>query len=68
MRCSPQPPTIIEEEFTATVDNLSTIIEPLLIVFVGLMIGVMLVAMYLPIFSAGETIKLTPRQTARHTK
>ena len=46
-----------EEEFTTVVDGLSTIIEPLMIVFVGLMIGVMEVALYLPIFSAGDAIK-----------
>ena len=46
-----------EEEFTTFVDGLSTIIEPLMIVFVGLMIGVMVVALYLPIFSAGDAIK-----------
>jgi type IV pilus assembly protein PilC len=45
-----------EEEFTTVVDGLSTIIEPLMIVFVGLMIGVMVVALYLPIFSAGDAI------------
>jgi len=43
-----------EEEFTTVVDGLSTIIEPLMIVFVGLMIGIMVVALYLPIFSAGD--------------
>jgi len=46
-----------EEEFTTVVDGLSTIIEPLMIVFVGLMIGVMVVALYLPIFSAGDAIR-----------
>ncbi|MDB3891923.1 type II secretion system F family protein [Alphaproteobacteria bacterium] len=46
-----------EEEFTAVVDGLSTIIEPLMIVFVGAMIGVMVVALYLPIFSAGDAIR-----------
>ena len=46
-----------EEEFTTVVDGLSTIIEPLMIVFVGLMIGVMVVELYLPIFSAGDAIK-----------
>ena len=46
-----------EEEFTAVVDGLSTIIEPLMIVFVGLMIGLMVVALYLPIFSAGDAIR-----------
>lgn len=46
-----------EEEFTTLVDGLSTIIEPLMIVFVGIMIGVMVVALYLPIFSAGDAIR-----------
>ena len=46
-----------EEEFTDVFDSLSTIIGPLMIVFVELMMGVMLVALYLLIFSAGETIK-----------
>jgi len=46
-----------EEEFTTLVDGLSTIIEPLMIVFVGAMIGVMVVALYLPIFSAGDAIR-----------
>ena len=47
---------IYEKEFTTLVDGLSTIIEPLMIVFVGAMIGVMVVALYLPIFSAGNAI------------
>ena len=45
-----------EEEFTTVVDGLSTIIEPLMIVLVGAMIGIMVVALYLPIFSAGDAI------------
>ena len=48
---------IYEGEFTTLVDGLSTIIEPLVIVFVGAMIGVMVVALYLPIFSAGDAIR-----------
>ena len=43
-----------EEEFDAIVSGLSTIIEPLMIVFVGIMVGAMVVALYLPIFSAGD--------------
>ena len=46
-----------EEEFTTVVHGLSTIIEPLMIVFVGAMIGIMVVALYLPIFSAGDAIR-----------
>ena len=45
-----------EEEFQAVVDGLSTVIEPIMIVFVGAMIGAMVVALYLPIFSAGDAI------------
>jgi len=48
---------IYEGEFTTLVDGLSTIIEPLMIVFVGAMIGVMVAALYLPIFSAGDAIR-----------
>ena len=48
---------IYEGEVTTLVDGLSTIIEPLVIVFVGAMIGVMVVALYLPIFSAGDAIR-----------
>ena len=43
-----------EEEFDAVVEGLSTIIEPVMIVFVGGMVGAMVVALYLPIFSAGD--------------
>jgi len=48
---------IYEGEFTTLVDGLSTIIEPLVIVFVGAIIGVTVVAFYLPIFSAGDAIR-----------
>ena len=43
-----------EEEFDALVEGLSTVIEPVMIVFVGGLIGAMVVALYLPIFSAGD--------------
>ena len=46
-----------EEEFTAVVDGLSTIIKPLTIVLVGAMIGIIVVVLYLPIFSAGDAIR-----------
>jgi type IV pilus assembly protein PilC len=45
-----------QEEFESTVEGLTTLIEPLMIVFVGTMIGAMVVALYLPIFSAGDAI------------
>jgi len=43
-----------QEEFETVVSGLTTIIEPIMIVFVGGMIGLMVVALYLPIFSAGD--------------
>lgn len=45
-----------QEEFEATVEGLTAVIEPLMIVFVGAMIGAMVVALYLPIFSSGDAI------------
>ena len=46
-----------EEEFTTVVDGSPTIIEPLMIVLVRAMIGIMVVALHLPIFSAGDAIR-----------
>ncbi len=39
-----------EEEVEATVDALTSMIEPLLMVFMGLVVGGMIVALYMPIF------------------
>jgi type IV pilus assembly protein PilC len=36
---------------------LSSLIEPLMIVFLGALIGVLLVAMYMPIFMLGKAMK-----------
>ena len=46
-----------EEEVDRTVDGLTSLIEPLMIVFIGGIIGVIIVAMYLPIFKIGELIR-----------
>ncbi len=46
-----------EEEIDNTVKNLTTMIEPLIIIFLGGIIGFLVVSMYLPIFKIGETIK-----------
>jgi len=46
-----------DKKSTTVVDGLSTIIEPLMIVFVGLMIGVEVVALPLLIFCAGYAIR-----------
>ncbi|MCE7604938.1 type II secretion system F family protein [Vibrio fluvialis] len=43
--------TIYEFEVDNTVDNLGKILEPLIIVFLGIVVGGLVVAMYLPIFN-----------------
>ena len=45
-----------EEEFDQAVDNMSSLIEPIMIVFMGLMIGGLMIAMYSPIFNVGSII------------
>jgi type IV pilus assembly protein PilC len=45
------------EEVDATVDALTAIIEPIMIVMLGILVGGMLVAMYLPIFSVIGSIQ-----------
>jgi type IV pilus assembly protein PilC len=42
---------IYEFEVDNTVDNLSKILEPLIIVFLGVVVGGLVTAMYLPIFN-----------------
>ncbi|MEF1231012.1 type II secretion system F family protein, partial [Vibrio fortis] len=43
--------TIYEFEVDDTVDNLGKILEPVIIVFLGSVVGGLVVAMYLPIFN-----------------
>ena len=45
-----------EEEFDSAVDNMSSLIEPIMIVFMGTMIGGLMIAMYSPIFNVGAII------------
>lgn len=45
-----------DQEVEATTEALTSIIEPLLIAFVGLMVGGMIVALYLPIFNVFDLI------------
>ena len=45
-----------EEEFDSAVENMSTLIEPIMIVFMGSMIGGLMIAMYSPIFNIGAII------------
>jgi type IV pilus assembly protein PilC len=48
--------TYYEEEVDAIADNLSALIEPLIIVILGVIVGSFIIAMYLPIFKLGTTV------------
>lgn len=45
-----------EEEVDSAVDNLSTLLEPMIMVILGVLVGSLVIAMYLPIFKLGEAI------------
>ena len=45
-----------ESEFDTAVNNMSSLIEPIMIVFMGVMIGGLMIAMYSPIFNVGAII------------
>jgi type IV pilus assembly protein PilC len=46
-----------DEEVDAAVGNLLALMEPVMIVVLGVIVGGMVVAMYLPIFSMIETVQ-----------
>jgi type IV pilus assembly protein PilC len=45
-----------EEEVSNAVDALSSLLEPVIIVFIGVIVGTMVIAMYLPIFKMAAVI------------
>jgi len=45
-----------DEEVDATVSALTSLLEPLMMVVLGILIGGMMVAMYLPIFKMGSVV------------
>ena len=45
-----------EEEVDVMVDNLTALMEPMIMVVLGVLVGGLVVAMYLPIFKLGEAI------------
>lgn len=45
-----------DDEVDVAVETLTSLIEPLMIVFLGVMVGGLVVSMYLPIFSIGDVI------------
>lgn len=45
-----------DEEVNVAVDSLTSLLEPMLIVFLGVTVGFLLVAMYLPIFQIADVV------------
>jgi type IV pilus assembly protein PilC len=46
----------LDEEIETTLSGLTSLIEPLLIVFLGVVVGGIVIAMFLPIFKMSEII------------
>lgn len=49
--------TYFEQEVDNTVDSLTALMEPAIMAFLGVVIGGLVVAMYLPIFQMGDVVK-----------
>lgn len=45
---------ILDEELESTLGQLTTLIEPVMMIFLGLMVGGLVIALYLPIFNMGS--------------
>jgi len=45
-----------DDEVDSAVDAVTSLIEPMLIIFLGVTVGTLVIAMYLPIFSMGEAM------------
>jgi type IV pilus assembly protein PilC len=45
-----------EEDVDNAVDNLSSLLEPMIMAILGILVGGLVVAMYLPIFKMGSVI------------
>jgi len=48
--------TIYEEEVDLAVDGLTTLLEPIIMVLLGVIVGGLVIAMYLPIFKLGSVV------------
>jgi type IV pilus assembly protein PilC len=48
--------TYYEEEVDNAVDNLTTLMEPMIMAVLGVLVGGLVIAMYLPIFQLGNVV------------
>jgi type IV pilus assembly protein PilC len=46
----------LDEEIETTLSGLTALIEPILIVFLGVVVGGMVICMFLPIFKMGDIV------------
>ena len=46
-----------EDEVDASIQSLTSIVEPIMMILVGLMVGVIIIAMYLPMFKMLSLVK-----------
>ena len=51
-----------EDEVDVAIDSLSSMIEPLMMIMVGAMVGVILIAMYLPMFKMLKLVSRSPAE------
>jgi type IV pilus assembly protein PilC len=47
---------IYEREVDDLVDNLTALLEPMIMVVIGVLVGGLIIAMYMPIFSLGKVV------------
>ena len=45
-----------EQEVDDSVDNMTALLEPIIMAFLGVVIGGLVIAMYLPIFQMGKVV------------
>ena len=56
-RCSSKIADFYDAEVDAKVKALTSLIEPIMIIFVGAIVGFIVISMYLPIFSLYDNIR-----------
>jgi type IV pilus assembly protein PilC len=50
----------LDEEIETTLAGLMSLLEPLMIVFLGVLVGGMVICMYMPIFNLGNIVNMAP--------
>jgi type IV pilus assembly protein PilC len=50
----------LDEEIETTLAGLMSLLEPLMIVFLGVLVGGMVICMYMPIFNLGNIVNMGP--------